>query len=274
MPETNIVAADHERRFGGLTRLFGPDCLETLQKAHVLVAGLGGVGSWCAEALVRSGVGKLTLVDLDHIAESNINRQLHALGSTVGQAKVEAMAARLADINPACKLHAIDDFVTPDNVADLLADQPEVLIDCTDQVAAKVAMVVEADKRKLPIIVCGGAGGKTDLLSLRAGDLSAACHDALLARVRTQLRRRHGYASGAMRDTARSRRRARMGVTALWVDQPVRLPEAWQTDAGIPMERASQGLSCAGYGSVVTITAGMGLAAANLALDGLLSRPD
>lgn len=268
MPKTAIASPDYVRRFGGLTRLYGPDSLEPLQAAHVVVAGLGGVGSWCAEALARSGVGTLTLIDLDHIAESNINRQLHALGSTVGQAKVEAMARRLADIHPDGKVHAIDDFVTPENVASLLSNNVDVLIDCTDQVAAKLAMVLEARRRGLSLVVCGGAGGKTDVFSLRTGDLSCATHDALLASVRSRLRRHHGFPKGGDH-AGRGRRPARMGVDAIWFDQPLRLPTQWvgqdsSSSAGL------QGLSCAGYGSVVTITASMGMAAANLSLQTLL----
>src|SRR5690606_25532253 len=129
-------------------------------------------GSWCAEALARTGIGALSLIDLDHIAESNINRQLHALSETLGQAKVMAMAQRVHGINPACRLNMLDEFVSPDNVGALLGPDVQVLIDCTDQAQAKIAMILEARQRKIPIVVCGGAGGKTNPLALRAGDLS------------------------------------------------------------------------------------------------------
>jgi len=269
MHESDIAGADHERRFGGLTRLYGPDCLGLLRAAHVMVAGLGGVGSWCAEALVRSGIGRITLIDMDHVAESNVNRQLHALDSTLGQAKVDAMARRLADINPACQVCTVDDFITPDNTVSLLAERPDVLLDCTDQVAAKVAMVVEARRLALPVVVCGGAGGKTDVFSMRSADLSQAVHDALLARVRTQLRRQHGFPKGAARPGKRAARPPRMGVQAIWFDQSVRLPSQWEPGTG-SAQTGLQGLSCAGYGSAVTITASMGMAAASLALEQIL----
>lgn len=252
--------ADPIRRFGALDRLYGPGASAALSTVHVVVAGIGGVGSWAAEALARSGIGSLTLVDLDHIAESNINRQVHALGQTIGQAKTSAMAQRIHEIHPACQVHEVDDFVSPDNAASLMRQRPGIWLDCTDQVAAKVAMALAARLHRVPLLVCGGAGGKTDPLALRAGDLSQSVNDALLARVRQQLRKRHGWP--APQPDARRRRVPRMGVPCLWFDQQTRLPAQWvgQTDG------APAGLSCAGYGSVMTITATMGLAAADWAL--------
>ncbi|NYT67786.1 tRNA threonylcarbamoyladenosine dehydratase [Pusillimonas noertemannii] len=254
---------DVERRFGGLERLYGPETLKRLVGAHVAVAGIGGVGSWCAEALARSGVGQLTLIDMDHVAESNVNRQLHALSETLGQSKVNAMAARVRGINPHCRLHLVDDFVTPENVAEVLAGDVDVLVDCTDQATAKIAMMLEARRRKLAIVVCGGAGGKTNVLALRAGDLSAALNDALLAKLRNTLRRHHGYPKGSDANGKALKRVPRMGVRALWFDQPAILPEQWLDPQ--PRELGGvglQGLSCAGYGSAVAVTASMGMAAA------------
>ena len=256
---------DAARRFGGIDRLYGPGALAALAGLRVVVAGIGGVGTWCVEALARSGVGALTLVDLDHIAESNINRQAHALDSTLGRAKVEAMAERVRDINPGCVVRPVDDFIGAGNAAGILAagPGPGVLVDCTDQVPAKVAMILAARAAGWPVVVCGGAGGKTDPLALRAGDLSQAVHDALLGRVRQVLRRHHGYPRGGEAGGKPSRRPARMGVSCLWFDQPAILPEAWR----VPREGAGpQGLSCAGYGSAVTVTATMGMAAADRAL--------
>ncbi len=258
-------AVDAARRFGGVDRLFGEGAIRALAGLHVVVAGIGGVGAWCAEALARSGVGALTLVDLDHIAESNINRQVHALDSTLGRAKVEVMAERIRDIHPGCAVQVIDDFVDIDNIDTILAarDGPGVLVDCTDQVSAKIAMILAARAAGWPVVVCGGAGGKTDPLALRSGDLSQAVHDALLGRVRQILRQRHGYPKGGATGGRTRRRPPRMGVSCLWLDQPTRLPEAWGADRG---DTGPQGLSCAGYGSIVTVTAAMGLAAADQAL--------
>lgn len=277
---------DSQRRFGGLERLYGPAALRRLTGAHVVVAGIGGVGSWCVEALARSGVGALSLIDLDHIAESNVNRQLHALSETIGQAKVVAMAQRVRGINPACRVQMIDDFVGPDNVAEILPADAAVVIDCTDQAQAKIAMIIEARRRQIPIIICGGAGGKTNPLSLRAGDLAMAVNDALLSKLRNTLRRQHGYPKASDQAGKLRKRVPKMKLRALWFDQPAVLPSLWtEAQATVPPIRPElgqialqapdaaslQGLSCAGYGSAVSITASMGMVAANEALQWILT---
>ncbi len=271
----NDIPNDTDRRFGGLSRLFGPGALVALQHAHVAIVGIGGVGSWAAEALARSGVGALTLIDLDHVGESNINRQVHALTDTLGQAKIEAMADRVRGVNAQCKLTLIDDFLTPENVSEVLPACLDVVIDCTDQVKAKIAMVLQSRARRQPLIVCGGAGGKTNLLALRAADLSESTHDALLTRMRNMLRRDHGFARAGT-DTGKVKKRVpKMGVRVLWVDQPTILPDAWQTEplADTPAPHAPlQGLACAGYGSSVTVTATMGFAAAAEAIQIILEQ--
>ncbi len=268
----SIAKADLERRFGGMERLHGPAALNTLREAQATVVGLGGVGSWTAEALARCGIGALTLIDLDHIAESNINRQVHAVEGTLGQAKVQAMADRILSINPHCRLTLIDDFLTPENAGALLAEA-RAIVDCTDQVSAKIAMIMHARRLATPLVVCGGAGGKTDPLALRAGDLSEALNDALLAKIRNQLRRQHGFPKAAPNAGKPARRVPKMKVRALWVDQPVRLPTLWtQNGEDEAAPDALQGLSCAGYGSVVTVTAAMGLAAAHEVLRLLFPR--
>ncbi|SAI65761.1 adenylyltransferase [Bordetella ansorpii] len=265
---------DAERRFGGLARLYGPGAPARLYGAHVAVVGLGGVGSWTAEALARCGVGALTLIDLDHIAESNVNRQIHALTPTLGQSKIEAMAARIRDINPGCVVTCVDEFVDPDNVGQLLAGRYAAIVDCTDQAAAKIAMILHARERGVPLLLCGGAGGKTDPLSLRAGDLSDAANDALLSKLRNKLRREHGFPRASDAQGRALKRVPRMGVRALWFDQAAMLPQAWAQAAEMDDDMgaqglaaaAPQGLSCAGYGSVVMVTAAMGMAAANEAV--------
>lgn len=269
----------HARRFGGLQRLHGSEAGARLAAAHVAIAGIGGVGSWTAEALARCGVGALTLIDLDHVAESNINRQVHALETTLGAAKIEAMAERIRQINPACRLTLVDDFVEPGNVASVLAGPFTAVVDATDQAKAKIAMILHARRQRTPLIVCGGAGGKTDPLALRAGDLADSVNDALLARLRNELRKHHGYPRAAPAAGRTPRRVPRMHVRALWVDEPVRRPMLAEACAvpGVPAAAdvltaplreavAPQGLSCAGYGSIVTVTAAMGLAAAHEAL--------
>ncbi len=259
---------DAERRFGGVDRLYGVGATQALARAHVMVAGIGGVGTWCVEALARNAVGQISLIDLDHIAESNINRQLHALSSSLGQSKTTAMAARARQINPACQLHCIEDFVDPDNISQLLQAQPTVFVDCTDQVQAKIAIILHTRRAHIPLVLCGGAGGKTDPLSIRSGDLSQARHDALLNRIRGQLRKQHGFPRASDAQGRALKRVPRMGVHALWFEQETRLPEAWSQQT----EGALQGLACAGYGSGVTITATMGMLAADRALKLILSQ--
>jgi len=272
-PELIPKPADLDRRFGALSRLYGPEAPSRIRNAHVAVAGLGGVGSWTVEALARCGVGALTLIDLDHIAESNVNRQIHALSSTLGQSKVDAMAERVLAINPECRITRVDDFVSPENVGEVLPGPYTVIIDCTDQAAAKIAMILHARALGVPMLLCGGAGGKTDPLALRAGDLSGAVNDALLSKLRNKLRREHGFPRASDKNGKALKRVPKMGVHALWFDQPAILPDAWtrpregEDDMGASgLNLAPQGLSCAGYGSVVTVTAAMGMAAANEAL--------
>jgi len=283
---TSIPDFDLQRRFGGLARLFGSEMNAAMRNASVAVVGIGGVGSWAAEALARSGVGALTLIDLDHIAESNINRQVHALSQTLGKSKVQAMAERIEGIHPQCALTLIDDFLTPENVNEVLSSDLSVVLDCTDQIAAKIAMVLQTRQRQQSLVVCGGAGGKTDPLLLRSGDLSIATHDALLGRMRNMLRRNHGFPKGGAAGGKTHKRVPKMGVSVIWVDQPTILPSLWQ-QGGNPEEQTResemvsiatseasslQGLSCAGYGSSVTVTATMGLVAANEAIKQILSR--
>lgn len=259
---------DAERRFGGLERLYGPGSTARLRGGHVAIAGIGGVGSWCAEALARCGVGRLTLIDLDHVAESNVNRQVHALDSTLGQSKIVAMAQRIKDINPECTLQLADDFVSPDNVDAIVPEDADMVIDCTDQAAAKIALILEARRRRQALVTCGGAGGKTSPLALRSGDLSQATNDALLAKLRNTLRRNHGFPRAADAGGKVRKRIPRMMLRALWFDQPAILPAAWSAEP--VADSAPQGLSCAGYGSVVMVTAAMGLAAADEAVHWLL----
>lgn len=270
-----MEAYDSERRFGGLKRLYGADALSIVGSKSVLVAGIGGVGSWAAEALARSGIGRLVLVDLDVIAESNINRQIHALSSTLGMSKVEAMAARLREINPELSIELIDDFIEAESAATTIAEaQVDLVLDCTDQVSAKVAMAVACREQDCPIIMCGGAGGKTSSLQMNFSDLSRVRNDALLAKIRQQLRKRHGFARGSDRHGKALKKVPPMGVNCLWIDEPAILPwgQEEESSSSVSTAQGPQGLSCAGYGSCVTVTAAMGLAAVNQVLAHFYSR--
>src|SRR5690625_1339767 len=258
------VSVDLSRRFAAIDRLYGPGAADKAEQAHVVVAGIGGVGSWTVEALARSGVGNLTLIDLDHVSESNINRQLHALTTTIGASKIEAMAQRLQGVNPNCNFRLIDDFVAPENVAEIIPADADFVIDATDQLRAKVALILDAKSKGLPLVVCGAAGGKTDSLALQKTDLAHSQNDALLASIRQNLRRHHGYPRASNRKGQHQADNPKMGVTTLWFQQEALRPNNNDTESPL------QGLSCAGYGSLVTVTATMGMAAAGVALTHVL----
>lgn len=256
------MAADLERRFGGVARLYGQDGAERLRLAHVCVVGIGGVGSWTAEALARTGIGQITLIDLDMVAESNTNRQIHALGEIYGQAKVDAMAERIRAINPACRVNCIEDFVTPDNVVQLLDQDFSVVIDAIDQVRAKAAMIAFCRRRKLPIIVGGAAGGQIDPTQIRLCDLSQTIQDPLLAKVRALLRKEYGFARDGKK---------KFGVPAVFSTEALRYPDknsSCATDGG------PAGLNCAGFGSSVCVTSVFGMTAAAAAINLLIRKPD
>ena len=244
---------DLDRRFSALQRLYGTDAARRIRQAHVVVAGIGGVGSWTAEALARSGVGQLTLIDMDHVAESNINRQVHALESTVGQAKVLAMRDRIAGIHPQCVVTCIEEFVDQDNWPGLLAGaRVDAVVDACDQVRAKVAMAVWARKHEqVAFIAAGAAGGKRQAHLVDIADLSACTHDPLLAQVRNRLRKEHGA----------PREGRRIGVACVFSREPVQGVDA-------SCEAPSDGsLNCHGYGSIVSVTATFGQCAAGWVLN-------
>ena len=239
MAEDKVEDTLESRRFGGVSRLYGADLRARFQQARVVVAGLGGVGSWAAEALARTGVGHLILVDFDHIAESNTNRQLHALEGQYGKAKVQAMSERIRQINPDIKLTGCDTFLEPENL-DVLIPQDALVLDATDSVQTKIALVIWATQNNRSLVMCGAAGGKSDPTSVRCDDLSRTEQDALLAKVRQGLRQDHGFSRNLKK---------KMGVRAIYSQEP---------RAGA----SSGGLACSGYGSTVMVTAACGLAAA------------
>jgi tRNA A37 threonylcarbamoyladenosine dehydratase len=247
------MSTDSSRRFGGIARLYGDTALERLAAAHVCVVGIGGVGSWAAEALARSGIGRLTLIDLDHVAESNLNRQVHALDATVGQAKVLAMRERIAQINPACAVTTIEEFVTPENVGALLP-RCAAIIDAIDQVRAKAALIAHCRASAVPVVTTGGAGGKADPALIRVDDLARTSQDPLAAKLRATLRRDFGFP----RDPKKM-----FGIDCIYSLEPIQRPEAAACDVDEP---GLHGLSCAGYGSSVCVTAGFGFAAASRVL--------
>jgi len=244
-------APDLQRRFAGLARLYGAAGAGRIRAAHVAVVGIGGVGSWAAEALARSGVAALTLIDLDHVAESNINRQVHALTATLGQAKVDAMAERIAQIHPGCAVRRVDDFAQPDNWPQLLEIPVHAVIDACDQVRAKTALAAWALRTGARFITVGAAGGKQQAERVEVDDLVRVTHDPLLAKLRYALRRHHG----APRDERP------MGVTCVFSRESVAPP-----DASCAVGTGDGTLNCHGYGSSVAVTASFGLCAAGWVL--------
>lgn len=243
-----MTEPDHERRFGGLRRLLGQQAAQKVFDGHVVVVGIGGVGSWAAEALARSGMGRLTLVDMDHVAESNVNRQIHALDGTLGMAKVLAMRDRIQQINPGCQVHVVDDFVTDENWPAVLegVPAPQAVVDACDQVRAKVAMAHWAVSHRVPFVSVGAAGGKRFPHRVELGDLAEVTHDPLLAQLRYRLRKHHGAA-----------RQGRMGVSCVFSKEAVR-----PADASCSTETSDHSLNCHGYGSSVAVTATFGMCAA------------
>lgn len=249
--------ADLERRFGGLRRLYGDAGYERLRQARVAVVGLGGVGSWAAEALARSGVASLTLVDLDHVSESNVNRQVQATTATLGQAKVDALAERIAAIHPGCAVRRVDEFATPDNWPALLPEPVDAVIDACDQSRAKLAIASWARAGGHRLVVCGAAGGKRLPQQVAVADLAQVTHDPLLAALRQRLRRdggppeaRHGF-----------------GLVCVFSREAVTRPSA---EACEPSDFDGS-LNCHGYGSSVTVTASFGLAAAAAVIEAIVS---
>jgi tRNA A37 threonylcarbamoyladenosine dehydratase len=245
--------ADLERRFGGLRRLYGDAGYARLRAGRAAVVGLGGVGSWAAEALVRSGLARLVLVDLDQVAESNVHRQVQALGRTLGQAKVQALAERFADIHPGCELMPVEDHAGPDNWPALLPAPVDVVVDACDQVRAKAALAAWALREGVPLVCVGAAGGKRHAERVELADLAATTHDPLLASLRQRLRK-----EGA------APRSGPMGLRCVFSRESVARPAG--AECGVDGT-----LNCAGYGSSVTVTATFGMVAAGEALDRLLA---
>jgi tRNA threonylcarbamoyladenosine dehydratase len=257
---TEAIVPDHlDRRFGGLVRLYGATGAARIRAAHVAVVGVGGVGSWAVEALARSGVGQLTLIDLDHVSESNINRQVQALEGTVGQAKAQALRERIVQIHPACRVNTIEEFVDVSNWPALLPGPVDAVIDACDQVRAKTAMAAWARNGRACLITVGAAGGKRLAHEVAIDDLAHTTHDPLLAQLRYRLRREHA----APRDGAS------IGVACVFSREAVRPPDPSCTVDGA--ETGDGSLNCHGYGSVVTVTATFGLCAAGWVLERLAS---
>lgn len=242
---------DTRRRFAALDRLYGVTGGNQIRHAHVAVIGIGGVGSWAVEALARSGVGRLTLIDLDHVSESNVNRQVHAITQTIGQSKVQAMQERIFAINPQCQVDCIEEFVTAENWTTLLPVNADAVIDACDQMSAKTGMAAWALGSKAHFISVGAAGGKRLAHKVEVDDLSQCTHDPLLAQLRYRLRKHHH----AARDGKK------IGISCVFSRETVADP-----DPSCALE-GDGSLNCHGYGSVVSVTAAFGFCAAGWVME-------
>lgn len=270
----NAGDIDHERRFGGIARLYGAAALERFRTAHVCVIGVGGVGSWIVEALARSAIGRITMIDLDNLAESNVNRQIHALTDTLGKAKVTALAERIAQINPYCRVTEIEDFITPDNLDEMIgAGNYDYIIDAIDNVRAKTALIAYCRQHGLKLITIGGAGGQIDPTKIEIRDLCRTEQEPLLSKVRKRLRQQYGFPRGT---------KNKFGIDAVFSTEPLRFPESvaacdigeqdvavGDVDPDDVADTGVTGLNCAGFGSAMVVTASFGLVAAAQVLKNL-----
>jgi tRNA A37 threonylcarbamoyladenosine dehydratase len=255
--------SNYEARFGGISRLFSAEGLERLRKAHVCVIGIGGVGSWAAEALARSGVGTLTLVDLDDICVTNVNRQLHAVEGEVGSAKIDAMARRVAAINPACNVRPMHAFFTAASAAEILNSRFDYVLDAIDSPSKKCLLIVSCRERRIPIFVVGGAGGRRDPTALKIADLAFSSHDRLLAAVRSQLRGDFGFPRGEKNP---------FGVDCVYSTEPAAYPQVDGAICGKPEPGTSLRLDCeSGYGTACFVTGTFGFVAAGYVVQKIAS---
>jgi len=258
-PNHHDSEVDADRRFAGVARLYGAAGLARFRTAHVCVIGVGGVGCWAVEALARSAIGRITMIDLDHLAESNVNRQIHALTDTLGKAKVLALAERIAQINPLCQVEGIEEFISAENVAQLIVPSHfDFVIDAIDDARAKTALIVHCREQCIPLVTVGSAGGQIDPTRIEVCDLSRTEQEPLLARVRKNLRIRHGFPRG---------RKHKFGIDAVYSTEPLRFPELCLPDQDDALSAVDEsagltGLHCAGYGSAVVVTASFGFIAA------------
>ncbi|MRV73415.1 tRNA cyclic N6-threonylcarbamoyladenosine(37) synthase TcdA [Duganella sp. FT92W] len=253
---TNPEDIDFDRRFGGIGRLYGQAALQRFRDAHVCVVGVGGVGSWIVEALARSAIGRLTLIDLDNVAESNINRQIQALTGTIGQAKIHALAERITQINPYCRVTQVEDFVTPDNLDEMIgAHNYDYVIDAIDSAKAKTALIAYCRQKEIPLIIIGSAGGQTDPTKIEVRDLSKTEQEPLLKKVRRRLRSDYGFPRGM---------KNKFNVDAVFSMEPLQYPETGEVCSVDGDDRGAgiTGLNCAGFGSSMVVTATFGMVAA------------
>ena len=247
---------NYEQRFGGIGRLYTPEGLSKLRQAHVCVIGIGGVGSWAVEALARTGIGKITMIDMDDICVTNINRQIHAMTGTVAQLKTESMKERVERINPECVIEIIDDFISPENIPEYLNRGYDYVIDAIDSVKTKAALIAYCKRNKIKLITTGGAGGQTDPSQIQIADLSKTIQDPLASKVRSLLRKEYNFSQNTKR---------KFGVDCVFSTQPLIFPKMGESC------EISATMNCAnGFGAVTMVTATFGFFSVSRVVDKLL----
>jgi len=266
--------SDYSLRFGGIARLYGQHGAKKLQQSHFCVIGIGGVGSWVAEALARNGIGHMTLIDLDDICITNINRQIHALTDTVGSSKVDIMHDRILQINPDCQVNVIEDFVTVDNLATLFDNKYDYVIDAIDSVDIKTRLIAHCKRNKMPIITIGGAGGQVDPSQIAITDLSKTYQDPLLAKVKNQLRREFNFPRSDIKKASKRK----FSIDAVFSTEQLRYPNK-NGDVSLVKPEVNEGsntgmrLDCSGgFGATTHVTATFAFFAVARAIDKLLKK--
>ncbi|ABN73399.1 sulfur acceptor protein CsdL [Actinobacillus pleuropneumoniae] len=247
---------NYEQRFGGIGRLYTPEGLAKLRQSHICVIGIGGVGSWAVEALARSGIGKITMIDMDDICVTNINRQIHAMTGTIAQLKTEAMKERIERINPECVIEIIDDFITPENIPEYLNRGYDYVIDAIDSVKTKAALIAYCKRNKIKMVTTGGAGGQTDPTQIQITDLSKTIQDPLASKVRSLLRKEYNFSQNPKR---------KFGIDCVFSTQPLIFPKMGEGC------EVSATMNCAnGFGAVTMVTATFSFFAVSRVIDKLL----
>ena len=246
--------SNYEEKFGSLSRVYGEEIVSMIAGLHICVVGIGGVGSWVVEALVRNGVGKITLVDGDTISRGNTNRQIHTLESTIGQSKVEVMRQRILDINPECGVQVIEQYIDGDNLRDILERGYDCVIDAIDGFRTKANIIYCCKRNKIPVVTTGGAGGLIDPTQIQISDLSSTWNDPLAAKVRSELRCQYGFTRN---------KRYTFGVPCVYSVEQQRYPDKEGKIAYAKPGVSGLSLDCNyGYGSSVAVTAMFGFTAA------------
>ncbi|MEL6115496.1 tRNA cyclic N6-threonylcarbamoyladenosine(37) synthase TcdA [Photobacterium sp. SP02] len=266
MQHPDTPASDnYNQRFGGTRRLYGHQEVEILRAAHVCVIGIGGVGSWAAEALARSGIGQLTLIDMDDVCVTNINRQIHAMSGTVGRSKIEVMAERITLINPDCQVNLIDDFITPENIPEYIGSQFDYVLDAIDSVKPKAALLAFCKRNKIKVITTGGAGGQIDPTQIQIADLAKTIQDPLAAKIRNMLRRFYNFSKNPAR---------KFGIDCVFSTEQLKYPQA---DGSVCEAKSTaegpKRMDCAtGFGAATMVTATFGFVAVSRILQKLIEK--